>query len=108
MFQVVHLTKLALFSGPKQINETTSLTKPIENAENNAKHASGVEEKLSLEKDNEAAQTSNKKSVTAAFLAAEEILQNPKMRLILAIVGGALLFLFILVVCIVVNYTGDV
>lgn len=67
-----------------------------------------MEEKLSLEKDNEAAQTSNKKSVTAAFLAAEEILQNPKMRLILAIVGGALLFLFILVVCIVVNYTGDV
>lgn len=90
-------------------DETTPLTKPAENAENNVKEASGLDEKLSLEKDTEAAQNSQKrKSVTAAFIAADEILQNPKIRLILAIVGGALLFLFLLVVAIMVIVGRDV
>lgn len=83
-------------------DETTPLTQPEDNAENNtANETSGLEEKLSLEKDAEAGQTSKRKSITAAIIAAEDILENPKIRLILAVVCAILLFMLVLVVAII-------
>lgn len=108
-------------------DETTPLTKdiPVEEGsnggnataasattENNAplnNETSGLEEKLSaLEKDAEAGgagatnSSSKRKSITAAIIAAEDLLENPKIRLILGIVGAVLLFLFVLVLAIVI------
>lgn len=89
-------------------DETTPLTKPNTDTENVAgnnvnNETSGLEEKLSLEKDTEAAQTTNKrKSITAAIIAAEDILENPKIRLVLGIVCAILLFLLVLVIAIVI------
>ena len=86
-----------------KLDETTPLTKPDENVENNVNtETSGIDEKLSLEKDTEAAQSSKRKSIAAAITAAEDILENPKLRLILAVVCAILLFLFVLVVAIVI------
>lgn len=107
-------------------DETTPLTKdPDDNGttnvgvtENNAPSAplnnesSGLEEKLSsLEKDAEAGGTGNgskRKSITAAIIAAEDILENPKIRLILGVVGAVLLFLFVLVIAIVIIVSESV
>lgn len=83
-------------------DETTPLTQPEDNAENNtANETTGLEEKLSLEKDAEAGQTSKRKSITAAIIAAEDILENPKIRLILAVVCAILLFMLVLVLSII-------
>lgn len=112
-----------------KVDETTPLTKdPDDNGtanagatENNAQpsaplnnESSGLEEKLSsLEKDAEAAgggtgTGSKRKSITAAIIAAEDILENPKIRLILGIVGAVLLFLFVLVIAIVIIVSESV
>ena len=116
-------------------DETTPLTKdiPVEEGsnggnataapattENNAplnNETSGLEEKLSaLEKDAEAGgaggggtnSSSKRKSITAAIIAAEDLLENPKIRLILGIVGAVLLFLFVLVLAIVIIVSESV
>lgn len=108
-------------------DETTPLTKdPDDNGtakvggtENNAPSAplnnesSGLEEKLSsLEKDAEAGGAtgtgSKRKSITAAIIAAEDILENPKIRLILGVVGAVLLFLLVLVIAIVIIVSESV
>lgn len=84
------------------------MTRQEDNAENNVNETSGVDEKLSLEKDVEAAQTSKRKSLATAWEAAQEMIENPKIRLIVAVIGATLLFLFILVVAIVIIASDDV
>ena len=76
-----------LYQINNKTDETTPLTKPEDGADNAHinNETSGLEEKLSLEKDTEAAQTSKRKSLTAALIAAEDILENPKIRLILGV-----------------------
>ena len=73
-----------------------------ENVENNVNtEPTGLEEKLSLEKDTETGQTSKRKSITTALRAAEEVLSNSKIRVILGVVCAILIFLFVIVVAIV-------
>src|SRR5699024_7778813 len=80
-----------------------------ENPENNVNETSGLDEKLSLEKDVEASQTTNKrKGISGAIVTAEEMLENPKNRLIVAIVCGILLFLTILILAIIIIAFSDV
>lgn len=90
-------------------NETTPLNRSDENPENNVNETSGLDEKLSLEKDVEASQTTNKrKGISGAIVTAEEMLENPKNRLIVAIVCGILLFLTILILAIIIIAFSDV
>lgn len=97
----------------KQMNnktdETTPLTTqeatPDAGEENNVMSDKALEEKLSLEKDAEAAASeagAKRKSLTARILGEEEVsLSNPRLRLLLSGLASVLLLLFLITVVII-------